>query len=133
MIQRLFLKKMMAGEPIELPPAGNTFGMPIHVHDIARFAPALFNSAAVPANLVNMSGDEIVSDVEYISYISELTGVPLKFERGAYYRDNYATDNSKREAIAGKCAIGWKDGIAATIAAHFPDLSLRTQSGSATS
>lgn len=120
----LFLKKMLAGEPIELPPAGNTYAMPVHVDDIARFAPALFASASVPANIVNVAGDDPVSDVEYISYISQLTAVPVTFQRGDYYRDNYLTDNAKREAIAGKCEIHWKDGIAATIAAHFPDMAL---------
>jgi nucleoside-diphosphate-sugar epimerase len=121
----LFLKKMMAGEPIELPPEGNTYCMPIHVDDIARFAPALFESASVPANIVNLAGDVPVVDQEYIDYISEISGYPVSYIRGAYYRDNYLTDNSKREAIAGKCNIFWKDGIRETIAAHFPDLKLK--------
>jgi UDP-glucuronate 4-epimerase len=121
----LFLKKMMANEPIELPPSGNTFAMPIHVDDIARFAPAMFESAAVPATIVNMAGDDPVSDEEYIGYISQITGIPVRFERGTYYRDNYLTDNSRREAIAGKCRIHWKQGMADTIRAHFPDIEVK--------
>ena len=124
----LFLKKMLAGEPIELPPEGNTYAMPIHVDDIARFAPAVFGSAAVPANIINMAGDDAVSDVEYIDYIAEITGVPVTYLRGAYYRDNYLTDNSKREAIAGKCRIHWREGLASTIRAHFPDMPVAVKS-----
>ncbi|WP_340315794.1 NAD-dependent epimerase/dehydratase family protein [Rhizorhabdus argentea] len=124
----LFLNKMLAGEPIELPPEGYTYAMPIDVDDIARFTPSIFNAASVPATIVNMAGDDAVSDVEYIRYISEITGVPVEFLRGTYYRDNYLTDNSKREAIAGKCQIHWKDGIARAIAAHFPDMKLKQAS-----
>lgn len=120
----LFLKKMLAGEPIELPPEGNTFCMPIHVDDIARFAEGLFQSASVPANIVNIAGDDAVSDVEYIDYISQISGVPVSYLRGNYYRDNYLTDNSKREALVGKCQIHWREGIADTIASHFPDMAL---------
>lgn len=118
----LFLKKMLAGEPIERPPHGSLYSMPIHIDDIARMVPALFTSASVPANIVNIAGDEAVSDLDFITYISEVAGVPVQFERGEYYRDSYLTDNSKREAIAGKCQIGWREGIAETIEAHFPDL-----------
>lgn len=121
----LFLKKMLANEPIELPPSGNTYCMPIHVDDIARFAPRLFEAASVPARIVNMAGDDAVSDVEYIDYIAEITGTPVSYLRGDYYRDNYLTDNSRRESLVGKCRIGWKEGITATIAAHFPDMALK--------
>lgn len=120
----LFLKKMLAGEPIELPPEGNTFCAPIHVDDIARMTPALLESAAVPATIVNMGGDDPVKDTDYIDYISAITSVPVSYLRGEYYRDNYLTDNTRREAIAGKCRIHWKDGIADTIAAHFPEMQL---------
>jgi UDP-glucuronate 4-epimerase len=118
----MFLKKMIAGEPIEQPPQGTCHSMPIHVDDLARMVPALFAAASVPANIVNVAGDVPVTDPEYLGYISEITGVPLRFERGEYYRDMYLCDNSKREAIAGRCSIGWRQGIAATIEAHMPGL-----------
>lgn len=121
----LFLNKMLAGEPIELPPEGNTYCAPIHVDDIARMTPALLEAASVPANIVNMGGDHPVKDVDYIDYISGITGVPVSYIRGDYYRDNYLTDNSKRLAVAGPCTIYWRDGIADTIAAHFPDMALK--------
>jgi hypothetical protein len=70
--------------------------------NIARFAEGLFESASVPANIVNIAGDDAVSDVEYIDYISEVSGVPVSYLRGDYYRDNYLTDNSKREALVGE-------------------------------
>ncbi len=31
-------------------------------------------------------------------------------------------DNFEREAIGGKCYIGWREGVAATIEAHLPGL-----------
>lgn len=120
----LFLKKMLAGEPIELPPEGNTFCAPIHVDDIARMTPALLQSASVPAMIVNMGGDDPVKDVDYIDYIAAVTNVPVTYLRGDYYRDNYLTDNTKRESIAGRCEVHWKEGIADTIAAHFPEMVL---------
>ena len=118
----LFLKKMLANEPIEQPTEGVLYSAPIHVDDIARFTPGLFEAASVPANIVNMAGDDAVTDQEYLGYISEITGVPVRFERGEYFRDMYLTNNSKRESIVGKCRIAWREGMEQTIAAHFPDL-----------
>jgi hypothetical protein len=69
-----------------------------------------------------MAGDDAVTDQEYLGYISEITGVPVRFERGEYFRDMYLTNNSKRESIVGKCRIAWREGMEQTIAAHFPDL-----------
>ena len=118
----MFLKKMLAGEAIEQPPQGTCYSMPIHVDDIARMTPDFFAAAAVPATVVNLAGDDAVTDPEYLGYMSEITGVALRFERGAYLRQMYLCDNSRREAIAGKCRISWRQGIAETIEAHFPGL-----------
>ncbi len=118
----MFLKKMMAGELIEQPPEGQCFSMPIDVADIARMTPALLGAAAVPSTILNLAGDDAVTDQEYLGYISEITGVPLRFKRGSYYRDMYLCDNSRRVAIAGTCHVGWRDGIRRAIDAHFPGL-----------
>jgi nucleoside-diphosphate-sugar epimerase len=118
----MFLKKMMAKEPIELPAHGNSYCMPVDVSDIARMLPAFWNAAAAPATIVNMSGDDMVSDEEYTGYIAKISGFPVTYKRGSYYRDNFPTDNTRREQIAGKCLVHWQDGMRAAIEAHFPGL-----------
>jgi UDP-glucuronate 4-epimerase len=122
----LFLRKMMAGEPVEAPLNGDLYSMPIHGDDVAAMQPALFAAAKVPAEIVNLAGDEEVSDVEYLTWISEITGVPVTFKKNDdYFRDMFCTDNTKRRQIAGDAKVGWKEGIRKSITAHFPDLALR--------
>jgi hypothetical protein len=117
---------MMAGEPIEAPLEGTLFSNPIHGDDVAAMQPALFDAAAVPAQVVNLAGDEEISDPEYLGWMSEITGYPVSFDRNdTYYRDMFCTDNSKRRSIAGDCKVGWKQGIRMAIKAHFPDMPLK--------
>lgn len=122
----LFLNKMMRGEPIEAPLTGDLHSMPIHGDDVAAMQPGLFDAASVPANIVNLAGDEEVSDVEYLAWMSEITGIPVEFKKNdEYFRDMFCTDNTKRRLMVGDAKVGWKEGIRKAIRAHFPDLELK--------
>jgi UDP-glucuronate 4-epimerase len=118
----MFLKRMMAGEEIEAPLDGENCCSLIHTDDIARFIPGFWKAASVPATIVNLGGDDTLTMPEYMGYISEITGVPLKFIRSELTRDTYVSDNTKRNRLVGNCRTDWKSGIRRTIDAHLPGL-----------
>ncbi len=64
----------------------------------------------------------MLSMPEYMGYISEITGVPLKFVRSESTRDTYVSDNTKRRQLVGNCRTAWKAGIRLTIEAPLPEL-----------
>jgi nucleoside-diphosphate-sugar epimerase len=96
--------------------------MPIHEDDINRQTAALLEAATVPARIVNWGGDDAVSVQEWCAFFAELTGhdVPVDVvETPGTLRGSIA-DPTARQAIAGRCEIGWKDGLRAAYAARHP-------------
>lgn len=88
--------------------------MPIHTDDITAQTEALLDGAsATAATVVNWAGDQPVSVQEWCAFIGELAGidpvvnaVPVEGTlRGS------VTDNTKRLALTGPCAVDWRDGI----------------------
>ncbi|WP_404477543.1 NAD-dependent epimerase/dehydratase family protein [Novosphingobium sp. BL-52-GroH] len=118
----LFLKRMMEGQPIEAPLDGENHCSLIHTDDIARFMPGFWAAASVPATVVNLGGDEVVTMPEYMGYVSEITGLPVDFVRSPTTRDTYVSDPAKRKALVGATQVEWRDGIRRTVAAHMPHL-----------
>ena len=116
----MFLKEMMAGRPIAVPLEGDNWLNPIHTDDIVRFVPGFYEHAAVPAPIINLGGDESVTWLEVIKYISEITGVAAKFERSEVTRPSLLSDNSRRIAMVGQCQIGWREGVRRVIQDHLP-------------
>jgi hypothetical protein len=96
--------------------------MPIHEDDINRQTAALLDAATVPARIVNWGGDDAVSVQEWCAFFAELTGhdVPVDVvETPGTLRGSIA-DPTARQAIAGRCEIGWKDGLRAAYTARHP-------------
>jgi hypothetical protein len=52
-----------------------------------------------------------VSDRQMADYVGELTGVTPGFVEGPISFDSFASDNTRREQLIGKCAVHWKDGV----------------------
>jgi nucleoside-diphosphate-sugar epimerase len=95
----------------------------IHTDDLARQVPLLWDVAATdPPTIVNWAGDETVSVREMMQYISNLTGVEVRFEPSDITRNPFVSDNTRRRALIGDCQVRWHEGIRRTIEAHFPGM-----------
>lgn len=116
-----YFRMMLAREPLHVPRDHDTYLNPIHADDITRQVPLLWEVAAVPATIVNWAGDETVTERELIAYISELTGVEANLvPNDIPTRIMWATDNTRRRELIGECRVGWREGVARTLEAHFP-------------
>lgn len=109
---------MAAGRPIPIPAGPDEFCSPICARDMAAQSHALFDIASVPATIVNWAGDEAVTTRELCEYIASLTGVTASFQESPIWFDFYPSDNTRREQLVGKCAVGWKEGIRETLSAR---------------
>ncbi|MFJ3644510.1 NAD-dependent epimerase/dehydratase family protein [Streptomyces murinus] len=116
-------RTMLAGEPIAVPHTDQHYCSPIHTDDIARHVPGLWSAATVPATVVNWGGDEIVGVRDLMTYVSELTGVPVAFVSSNVTRTVVAYDDTRRKSLVGACAWSWTDGVRQALEAHFPGCS----------
>lgn len=96
---------------------------PIYEDDINTQAAALLDAASVPATIVNWAGDEPVSAQQWCAYAGELLGVTPEVivKPTAETLRGSISDNTRRLAITGACAVDWRDGMRRTIAARHPD------------
>ena len=94
---------------------------PIHEEDIARIFPALCTHAKVPAEIVNVCGQEHVSIEEWCGYLGEICGLEPKFKVTDQTLESVASDNSKQRSLVGPTEIGWKDGMRRMVEARHPD------------
>ena len=99
------------GRPWLAPIGYSNMGSPIGGEDIGRQAHLLLEVASVPATIVNWGGNDPVSDRQMGDYVAELTGATPSFIEGAISFDSFASDNTRREQLIGKCAVHWKDGV----------------------
>jgi UDP-glucuronate 4-epimerase len=99
---------------------GATWMTPIHSDDCARQVPLLLSAAAVPARIVNWGGDHVVSEREVIEWIGSITGRAWEVVEVDNAGAPCAADSRLRRKLIGDCTVHWREGIAATIAAHFP-------------
>lgn len=114
---------MKHGIPYHRSSHGESFCSPIHEDDIVAQVQGLLGHAAVPAPVVNLGGDEVVSMEEMIAYIESLTGRSMKIEdRDLATWQMTVLDNGLRQKLAGPCEVHWKNGIRAAMEARYPDL-----------
>ncbi len=101
---------------------GESFCSPIHEDDIADQCQQLIQKAAVPAPIVNLGGDEVVSVEEMIRYVESLTGLSMKIETGPDASWGMKVlDNTRRKELGGPCKVHWKDGVRKALALRHPD------------
>lgn len=113
------VEAVRAGDPVVVGRHVDHLYNPIHVDDIARQVPMLWQVAAVPAVVVNWGGDDVVAESELIAYAAELTGeTPRVEEREAPTHGGLAFDNALREQLLGSCRIGWREGVAEAVRAR---------------
>jgi nucleoside-diphosphate-sugar epimerase len=114
---------MKHGIPYHRSTHGESFCSPIYQDDIINQVQGLLGHAAVPAPVVNLGGDEVVSMEEMIAFIESLTGQTLKIEdRDLATWQMTVLDNTLRTKLAGPCETSWKDGIRASMEVRYPDL-----------
>jgi nucleoside-diphosphate-sugar epimerase len=96
---------------------------PIHYDDINAQLDKLLAAAAVPATIVNWSGDVPVTMQAWSAYFAELLGVELelRLEKVPGASRGSVGDHTKRATITGPCMVDWKIGFR-DMATHFlPD------------
>ena len=99
------------GRPWLAPVGYSNMSSPIGGVDIGTQAHLLLEVASVPTTIVNWAGNDAVSDRQMADYVAELTGVTPSFVEGPISFDSFASDNTRREQLIGKCAVHWKDGV----------------------
>ncbi len=121
-VPTILLQFMQNGMAYTRAESGDSFCSPIHEDDIAEQVQNLIEKADVPAPIVNLGGDEVVSVEEMITYIESLTGLEMKIETGPDASWGMKVlDNTKRKALGGPCRIHWKDGIRQVFEKRFPE------------
>jgi len=114
---------MKHGIPYHRAEDGDSFCSPIHEDDIVEQVQGLLEHVAVPAPIVNLGGDEVVTMEEMIAYIESLTGLEMTIEpRELATWQMTVLDNTQRVAMAGPCKVSWKDGLKRALETRYPDL-----------
>ena len=109
------LDSVVAGRPVVTRWDPCTYS-PIHEDDVIEQAGALLDAAAVPALVVNWSGDEAVSVQEWCTYMGELAGTAARVEVQEIpgtHRGSIA-DVTRRSSITGPCRVDWRTGVRQT-------------------
>ncbi|MEE3329380.1 MAG: NAD(P)-dependent oxidoreductase [Myxococcota bacterium] len=94
---------------------------PIHEDDIARIFPALCDHAKIPAEIVNVCGQEHVSIEEWCRYLGELCGLEPRFKITDATLESVASDNRKQQSLVGPTKVGWQEGLRRMVEARHPD------------
>ncbi len=93
----------------------------IHQDDINRTVAGLVQSASVPAQIVNWSGQEHVAIEEWCDFLGELIGVASKFDYTETTLESVMTDNRRMRELVGPAEVDWKDGLRRMVEARHPD------------
>jgi UDP-glucuronate 4-epimerase len=122
----LLYRELLGGKPIPIPLKGQSLASPIHIDDLIRQLPLVWEAASSPALILNWGGDETIGLQDCLEYLAGITGIEPKFLRSNVPRQTCAFDNTKRRALIGNCSVPWKEGVRRTIEAHFPG-AIRTE------
>ncbi|MFG2650620.1 NAD-dependent epimerase/dehydratase family protein [Streptomyces sp. NPDC048436] len=117
----ILFNQMREGRPCAVPREGQNYCNLLHTDDIIRQVPLLWDAARVRARVVNWGGDAEVGFTDLLEYMSALTGVPVSLDRTDYSRETAIFDHSVRRGLIGDCTVGWKAGIARTLAELFEE------------
>ncbi|MFD5700246.1 NAD-dependent epimerase/dehydratase family protein [Streptomyces lasiicapitis] len=120
-VPMILFNEMREGKPCAVPREGQNYCNLLHTDDVVRQVPLLWEAARTPARVVNWGGDEEVGITDLLEYMSALTGVPVRLDRNDFSRETAIFDHSLRRDLIGDCTIGWKAGIARTMAELFEE------------
>ncbi|WP_282794463.1 NAD(P)-dependent oxidoreductase [Streptomyces sp. CC224B] len=131
-VPMILFRDMRRGTPCAVPREGQNYCNPLHTDDIVRQVPLLWKAARTRARVVNWGGDEEVGMTDLLEYMSALTGVPVTLDRGDRSRGTAMFDHTLRRELIGDCSVGWRAGIARTVAELFPEYRDRVAAYAAT-
>ncbi|WP_327391612.1 MULTISPECIES: NAD(P)-dependent oxidoreductase [unclassified Streptomyces] len=120
-VPMILFNEMRAGQPCAVPREGQNYCNLLHTDDVVRQVPLLWEAARAPARVVNWGGDEEVGITDLLEHMSALTGVPVRLERNDYSRETAIFDHDVRRGLIGDCSVGWRTGIARTLAELFEE------------
>ncbi len=116
-----FFGRILAGEPIWLPPSGEeVWCSAISTDDVSRFIPRLFAAASPSTTIVNLAGDEAVTVTDFMTYLAEEAGLPIELVRDDRARESFVSDNTRRTSLLGDCSVHWREGMRRAVEAHYP-------------
>jgi nucleoside-diphosphate-sugar epimerase len=118
----IHLEMMINGSDVPVHMDAPSIYHPLHEDDIIGMVPGLLAAASVPATVVNWGGDEAVSIEEWCSYISDLTGVPVKFAPTTDTIDSVDIDLTRMHELVGTTTVPWRDGMARMVRSRHPEL-----------
>jgi len=118
----IHLEMMINGSDVPVHMDAPSIYHPLHEDDIIGMVPGLLAAASVPATVVNWGGDEAASIEEWCSYISDLTGVPVKFAPTTDTIDSVDIDLTRMHELVGTTTVPWRDGMARMVRSRHPEL-----------
>jgi UDP-glucuronate 4-epimerase len=118
----IHLEMMINGNEIPVHLDAPSVYHPIHQDDIIAMVPGLISAADTPATTVNWGGDQAVSVEEWCGYLSELTGVAVKFAPTRDTIDSVQIDLTRMHELVGTTSVGWRDGMRRMVEARHPEL-----------
>lgn len=118
----IHLEMMINGNEIPVHLDAPSVYHPIHQDDIIAMVPGLISAAGTPATTVNWGGDQAVSIEEWCGFLSELTGVAVKFSPTRDTIDSVQIDLSRMHELVGNTSVGWRDGMRRMVEARHPEL-----------
>jgi nucleoside-diphosphate-sugar epimerase len=118
----IHLEMMINGTDIPVHVDAPSVYHPLHEDDIIAMVPALLAAASTPATTVNWGGDQAVSVEEWCGFLSELTGVPVRFAPTVDTIDSVQIDLTRMHELVGTTTVGWREGMRRMVAARHPEL-----------
>jgi nucleoside-diphosphate-sugar epimerase len=118
----IHLEMMINGNEIPVHRDAPSVYHPLHEDDILAMIPGLIGAASTPATTVNWGGDQAVSIEEWCGYLSELTGVPVRFAPTRDTIDSVQIDLTRMHQLVGTTTVAWQDGMRRMVAARHPEL-----------
>jgi nucleoside-diphosphate-sugar epimerase len=113
----MFLRQLIHHMPIRMSTSEPFYGTLLHEDDLITFVEPSLGIASVPAATINWGGDDVVRAEDYIDYMASLIGVEpvYRYEDGPTYPRG-TTDPTFRQQVAGRCKIGWREGLRQAVA-----------------
>ena len=118
----IHLEMMLNGSRIPVHTDDPSIYHPIHEDDLVAMVPGLLGAASVPATTVNWGGTDPVSVEEWCSYLGDLTGLSVEFERTDATIDSVMVDLTRLHDLVGTTAVPWREGMRRMVAARHPEL-----------
>ena len=118
------LEAILQGEPVEIVAGRPSICSLIHQDDINAQTAGLLEAASVPAMILNWGGDDANDVEDYCTYMGELVGKKPEFRGTDVAITHTCTNNDRRVAVAGRCKVGWREGLRRMIEERHPEIDL---------